>query len=134
MKNQNCLLYYRILKALFPSTSFREAKFLLDVKKQLIEYSLLHPNSSYDDITDFFGKPEDILVDYINSFGSANLYQKIRKKNTLRLVLTILVLIALITWIIIFAFWYKSYYDFSNSMPVYNETNIDKGEFSNETN
>ena len=134
MKNKNCLLYYRILKALFPSTSFREAKFLLDVKKQLIEYSLLHPNSSYDDITDFFVKPEDILVDYINNFGSTNLYQKIRKKNTVRLVLTILVLIALITWIIIFAFWYKSYYDFSNSMPVYNETNINKGEFSNETN
>ena len=122
MKNKNCLLYYRILKALFPSTSFREAKFLLDVKKQLIEYSLLHPNSSYDDITDFFWQT------------GTNLYQKIRKKNTVRLVLTILVLIALITWIIIFAFWYKSYYDFSNSMPVYNETNINKGEFSNETN
>ena len=128
MKNKNCLLYYKILKALFPLTSFKEAKFLLDVKKQLVEFSILHPDCTYDDVIEFFGRPEDILVDYISSLGCTNLYQKIRKRNTIRLIITIAVLAVLTIWIIFFSFWYKSYYDFSNSMPVYNETNITKGE------
>lgn len=130
MKNKNCLLYYKVLKTLFSTTSFKESKFLIDVKKQLIEFSLQHPNCTYDDVIDFFGKPEDVFSNYINSFGSMNLYQKMRKKKTIQITISVIVILVLTIWIIFFSFWLKSYYDFSNSLPTTNETNINKGDLT----
>lgn len=134
MKNKNCLLYYKVLKALFPSSSFRESKFLLDVKKQLIEYSRLHPDCSYEDVTLFFGKPEDILCDYIGDSGSIDLYYQIRKKNILQTLCGGIFAVALVTGIIICSLWYKMYSEFIYNMPLVEEIYINGGDVSDETN
>ena len=130
MKNENCLLYYKVLKTLFPSSSFRESKFLLDVKKQLIEYSRLHPDCSYEDVTLFFGKPEDILCDYIGDSGSIDLYYQIHKKKLLHTLCGGIFAVVLAAGIFYCILWYKMYCEFIYEMPSFEEITIDPGEVS----
>ncbi len=64
-KNES--LYYKKLRFMFPNIGFREGRFLRDLRMQLNEYSITHPNASYEEICSFYGKPEDVLADYISS-------------------------------------------------------------------
>ena len=74
MKNNYCMEYYKILKELFPKLSFSEGKFLKDMKIQLRDYALLHPNATYTDVLDTFGLPEEIVAEFLREQNSAELH------------------------------------------------------------
>lgn len=127
MKNKDCILYYRTLKGLFPFIGIKEIKFLRDVKMQLHDFSILHPNCAYKDISDCFGLPEEIFKDYISSHGTESFSQKSLLHKKLHLILDFFILFAIIVCLFIISFYVKAYKTFEDSQEHISETIIDKG-------
>ena len=80
MKSSNYLLYYKQVRSLFPSIGFKEGKFLRELKYHLRDFCLSYPNSTYEDIVEFFGAPEEIIKGYVETEG----IQTITKRATIR--------------------------------------------------
>ena len=55
--------YYFLLKSIFPKITYEEARFLKEMKADIIEFSLTHPNCTYDTLVEEFGSPQDILLE-----------------------------------------------------------------------
>ena len=58
--------YYFILKSIFPKVTVEEGRFLKEFKTSLIEFTLVHPQCTYDTLIEEFGTPQDILHEYLN--------------------------------------------------------------------
>lgn len=132
--NKHCQLFYKRLRILFPSIGFAEGKFLRDIKMQLRDFSIENPGSDYEDVVAFFGNPEEVYVNYIQSWGRENIYHKFRSRKIIKYILIYIIIFMIIIWIMVFLIWFKSYRSFSNSVPEIKETIIDEGEFKYDEN
>ena len=112
MKNKYCMQYYKVLKGLFPRLSFWNGKFLRDVKTQLRDFSILHPNATYDDVVDAFGLPEEVVEEYLNSQDSSQLHNKVLIHGYIRLIFYG-ILIALALFVIGTYIFFTSYQELS---------------------
>lgn len=126
--NKNCQLFYKRLRTLFPSIGFAEGKFLRDIKMQLRDYSIENPNAEYEDVVKFFGNPEDVYVDYIQTQGREEVYNRFRLKKYGQYVIRILLIFLIVIWIITFYYWHKSYIIFYNGMPQFEQNILNEGE------
>lgn len=132
--NKNCQLFYKRLRILFPSVGFSEGKFLRDIKMQLRDFSMENPGAEYEDVVEFFGNPEDVYVNYIQSRGREEIYQKFKARKVVKYCITSIVIFMVIVWIIIYLSWFKGYRSFTNSVPTIKETVIEEGEINYEEN
>ena len=114
--NKNCQLFYKRLRILFPSVGFSEGKFLRDIKMQLRDFSMENPGAEYEDVVEFFGNPEDVYVNYIQSRGREEIYQKFKARKVVKYCITSIVIFMVIVWIIIYLSWFKGYRSFTNSV------------------
>ena len=128
IKNKNCLVYYNTLKSIFPSVGYKESKFLRDLKNQIIEYSLVKPNCSYEDVEKIFGNAEDVVFEYISSQGSKTIHRKVRKNKLRKRICTSLILLVVIEFFLYILFLCASYKRFNEAMPAIKETVIYEGE------
>ena len=130
MRNKYCMQYYKVLKGLFPRLSFWNGKFLRDVKTQLRDFSILHPNATYDDVVYAFGLPEEFVVEYLNSQDSSQLHNKVLIHGYIRLIFYG-ILIALALFVIgTYIFFFTSYQEFLRLRPTISETTIEQGVIS----
>ena len=127
MRNKYCVQYYKVLKGLFPRLSFWNGKFLRDVKTQLRDFSILHPNATYDDVVYAFGLPEEVVEEYLNSQDSSQLHNKVLVHRYIRMafygILIILALFIVGTYVLFFT----SYQEFLKYNPTISETTIEQG-------
>lgn len=130
MRNKYCVQYYKVLKGLFPRLSFCNGKFLRDVKTQLRDFSILHPNATYDDVVYAFGLPEEVVEEYLNSQDSSQLHNKVLVHRYIRMafygILIILALFIVGTYVLFFT----SYQEFLKYNPTISETTIEQGVIS----
>ena len=130
MKNKYCMQYYKVLKGLFPRLSFWNGKFLRDVKTQLRDFSILHPNATYDDVVDAFGLPEEVVEEYLNSQDSSQLHNKVLVHRYIRMAFyDILITLALFV-AGAYIFFFTSYQEFLRLRPTVSETTIEPGVIS----
>lgn len=132
--NKNCQLFYKRLKILFPSIGFAEGKFLRDIKMQLRDFSIENPGSDYKNVVAFFGNPEEVYVNYIQSKGREEVYQKFRSRKIIRYCIISLIIFMIIVWSIVYLVWFKGYKSFTNSVPIIKETTVEEGEIKYEEN
>lgn len=126
--NKNCQLFYKRLRILFPSIGFAEGKFLKDIKMQLRDFSMENPSAEYEDVVEFFGNPEEVYVNYIQSRGREEVYLKFQKRKQLHTIVKICVLILFLFTIIFFIFWWNSYQLFNQNMLQEEQILIDEGD------
>ncbi len=69
MKKTNYEMFYQRVRCLFPSIGIKEGRFLKELRYHLQDFSFSHPNAGYEEITAFFGTPEEIVKNYIESEG-----------------------------------------------------------------
>lgn len=132
--NKNCQLFYKRLKILFPSIGFAEGKFLRDIKMQLRDFSIENPGSDYKNVVAFFGNPEEVYVNYIQSQGPEKMYSQLQLLKIIRRILYIIPIVLSIILLIFYFYLQESFYFFHDTMPTSSETIIEKGEYSNEKN
>ena len=82
--------YYFILKSIFPKVTVEEGRFLKEFKTSLIEFTLVHPQCTYDTLIEEFGTPQDILHEYLDTHDANKLTHAIKKPNYKKLVLLII--------------------------------------------
>ncbi len=114
-KNES--LYYKKLRCLFPNIGFSEGRFLRDIKLQLNEYSMTHPNASYEEICSFYGEPKDVLMDFISSREGEKLYEEAKRHKQRVIFLHVFLLLVAVMFISMGIYWYKSYQTFNEAVP-----------------
>lgn len=132
--NKNCQLFYKRLRILFPSIGFAEGKFLRDIKMQLRDFSMENSGAKYEDVVEFFGNPEEVYVNYIQSRRREEVYLKLQIRKLIKWVCYVISFILISVFMIICFYLYKGYYSFHDIMPETAETIIEKGEYFYEEN
>ncbi|MEE0965570.1 MAG: DUF6120 family protein [Bacilli bacterium] len=123
--------YISDIKSLMPFNSKKEKEYLKQFKKDILQYKENNDNITYDDLTEQFGYPKDIVYGYLDMQNNDYILDRISIKNTLKKTCMIL--------IILFAFlslWkgyliYKDYNDSISYRATYTET-TEPEEISNE--
>lgn len=123
--------YISDIKSLMPFNSKKEKEYLKQFKKDILQYKENNDNITYDDLTEQFGYPKDIVYGYLDMQNNDYILDRISIKNTLKKTCMIL--------IILFAFlslWkgYLIYIDYNDSISyraTYTET-TEPEEISNE--
>ncbi len=128
IKNKNCYLYYQALKNIFPEVQYKEAKFLRDLKIQIIEYGLLHPNCTYAEVEEFFGSVQSVISDYVELQGVMTVYESVSKKKLKKNIIIGIIICTTFLSIAYIIFLEASYRKYSDSMPVIKETIIHEGD------
>lgn len=77
--------YFKDINKLFPVHSYKEKKYLKDLKEQIDEYD----SNSYQEL---FGTPIDVVIAYYESIDTEYILKKIKLK---RIVITVCILILL---------------------------------------
>lgn len=67
MKLRSYEVFYKRVRCLFPNVGTKEGRFLKELKAHLQDFSLVHPNVTYEEIVNFFGTPEEIMKNYIET-------------------------------------------------------------------
>ena len=96
ISNKAAQEYYFILKSIFPKVTVEEGRFLKEFKTSLIEFTLVHPQCTYDTLEEEFGSPQDILHEYLDMHDSNKISQDIKRMH-LRKIIFRCILIAIIT-------------------------------------
>lgn len=84
MKKTNYEMFYQRVRCLFPSIGIKEGRFLKELRYHLQDFSFSHPNAGYEEITAFFGTPEEIVKNYIESEGIENVVKRFTVRKYLR--------------------------------------------------
>lgn len=127
MKSNNDEIFYQRVQCLFPSIGFKERKFLRELRFNLHDFSISHPNSTYEDIVYCFGLPEEIMINYVESEGIEIIEKRFTKRKYIRLLVYGIFVFLFFTWITFFLFWTKIYNEYTSQVPAYREVTIKEG-------
>ncbi len=114
--------YFKDINKLFPVHSYKEKKYLKDLKEQIDEYD----SNSYQELEELFGTPIDVVIAYYESIDTEYILKKIKLK---RIVTTVCILILLF---VASASCYEIYTinqakkKFNEMWPIHEETTITK--------
>ncbi len=112
--------YFKDINKLFPVHSYKEKKYLKDLKEQIDEYD----SNSYQELEELFGTPIDVVIAYYESIDTEYILKKIKLK---RIVTTVCILILLF---VASASCYEIYTinqakkKFNEMWPIHEETTI----------
>lgn len=124
MRNINVHNYYISLKKLFPQMYYKEGRFLHDFRKSLNEYAISHPNCTYEDLENYFGKTEDIVSEYLTCHNSDYILKCIKKKKYTKHILLALIIFLLVTGVIFSIFCFLAYQKYQSTQITYGNYNI----------
>lgn len=108
-RNKYAVQYYKVLKELFPRISFKDGRFLRDIRLELSDFAREHPNMTYEELVDSFGRPEDIVRDYLADQDFEYILACIKKKSIWKTCVTICLSAAIICSAIYVWFFYLAY-------------------------
>lgn len=91
------------------------------------DFSFSHPNAGYEEITAFFGTPEEIVKNYIESEGIETVVKRFTVRKYLRFFISGIFLLFFFLWVAYFIFWIKSYQAFTAEIPAYGEVTLEEG-------
>ena len=91
------------------------------------DYSFSHPNSTYEDIVDFFGSPEEIMINYVESEGIDKIEKRFTKRKYIRLLTYGVFIFLFFIWVTFFLFWANIYHEYTSQVPAYGEVTIKEG-------
>ena len=61
----NCSRYLRDLRRLMPVYGKSQREYLHAIDQSIEDYCNSHPNPTYEELTDHFGAPQEIIGDYL---------------------------------------------------------------------
>ena len=110
MKNDdNCKYYIKQISHLLPLHTKKERLFLNELKDSVMRFTEETEDCSFDLITERFGKPLDVVHDYLSSLGKIELQQALYKS---RLVKGCILAAMIGILIILFVIWLYEYLDY----------------------
>ena len=96
MNEKELKVYFKKVKKFLPVYSKDEKRYINDLKKSAEEYHEDNENSSYDEFTEHFGEPKDVVSDYISNLDEESLNKKISFRGLILKCVSVILVIALI--------------------------------------
>ena len=100
--DNNCKKYIKQISRILPLHTKKERLFLSELKDSVMRFTEETEDCSFDLITERFGKPLDVVHDYLSSLDKIELQQALSKSRLIKGCILVALLVALI---ILFAIW-----------------------------
>ena len=100
--DNNCKKYIKQISRILPLHTKKERLFLSELKDSVMRFTEETQDCSFDLITERFGKPLDVVHDYLSSLDKIELQQALSKSRLIKGCILVALLVALI---ILFAIW-----------------------------
>ena len=121
---KSCKLYLKNVRALFPLHSRDRKRFLSDLGEAVETYIEQCGDDSYECTAEHFGKPEEVVYDYLSAMDPEDLCKKVSHSNMIR-VGTVIFIIAVAVCVGMILYWgYDSYRQTLDTIVVERETII----------
>lgn len=123
-RNKYVVQYYKVLKELFPQISFKDGRFLKDIRLELCDFAREHPGIVYGDLIEVFGRPEDIVRDYLADQDFEYILACIKKKSIWKTCVAICLGAAILCSGVYIWFYYQLYRGAADSIITHHVTEI----------
>ena len=100
--DNNCKKYIKQISRILPLHTKKERLFLSELKDSVMRFTEETQDCSFDLITERFGKPLDVVHDYLSSMGKVELQKALSKSRLIKGCILAALIVALI---ILFAIW-----------------------------
>ena len=100
--DNNCKKYIKQISHILPLHTKKERLFLSELKDSVMRFTEETEECSFDLITERFGKPLDVVHDYLSSMGKVELQKALSKSRLIKGCILAALIVALI---ILFAIW-----------------------------
>ncbi len=117
--------YEKMIRSMFPVYGPYEKRFYSDFRRNLSEYNLTQKDPDFSDLEKQFGKPSDIIRDYLEHADTGYLIRQLYRTKHIKTA-CVCVLCGIIAGLIIWnASCYHSYQVFMENLPAIEETTIE---------
>ena len=106
--------YLKEIKALLPVYGKYEKRFFRDIKDSISE--LESENITYEFLCKELGRPEDLIVNYYQEIDSTYLRKQLKRTRSIKAVVLIIVLLAVVISLCRLGFLYSLYLDGKNAI------------------
>ena len=117
--------YEKMVRSMFPVYGPYKKRFYSDFRRNLSEFNLIHSDPDFSELEKQFGKPSDIIRDYLEHADTNYLIRQLSRTKHIRYA-CICVICGMIAGLTIWsAFCYRSYKEFQDNLPAIEETTIE---------
>ncbi len=109
ISNEEVNQYFKQIKQLLPIYSKDEKNFIRDLRKSVQDYMDEHPGCTYDDISNRFEEPADVVHNYISSLDQYQLCKQISLKRAIRNAVIVIAAVVIAASIIRTILFYEAY-------------------------
>lgn len=117
--------YLKKVKSLFPYVSKAERKYLDNLRLTLDDFCVAENISDIKELADGFGKPEDIVHEYISSIETDELIRRLNSRKIIRCIIVIALIIAVVTATFFAIHTYREYLLIKNSAIYFEDVTIE---------
>ena len=117
--------YLKKIRAILPVWGSYEKRFYKDIRSNVTEFCMAHPDYTYSDLEHEFTSPEEIVSHYLTSIDPDYLSRKLSFSKYVKATCTVLIsaiLIAFLIWNIVL---YNARQEFINALPANEDTTIE---------
>lgn len=117
--------YLKKIRAILPVWGSYEKRFYKDIRSNVTEFCMAHPDYTYSDLEHELTSPEEIVSHYLTSIDPDYLSRKLSFAKYVKATCTVLIsaiLIAFLSWNL---FLYNARREFEETMPAIEETTIE---------
>lgn len=108
--------YFKQIKLLLPLRRKKEKQFLKELQENVAEFIALNPNCSFADIRSHFGRPQDVVKDYLSTMDSADLCKQVCVRKRIKHAAAVILSLCLIAFLLHAGVVYKIYLDEKNQV------------------
>ncbi len=117
--------YTKKVKALFPYVGNAERKYLNNLRLTVDDFCVAENISDLKDLESGFGKPEDIVHEYVSSIETDELIRRLNSRKIIRRIIVIVLIIAIVAATFFTIHTYKEYLLIKNSTVYFEDVTIE---------
>jgi uncharacterized membrane protein len=107
--------YFNQIKSLLPIFGKEEKKFFAYFREEVDEFLAANPECDFEQLVEYFGKPNEIVSEYIGNADLKYLTNRIRIAKHMKLFIAIVLILAVVATLTAFALDYKLYLEAKNA-------------------
>lgn len=92
--------YLRNIRSAFPIFKKTERRFLAELKQDILDYDSLNPDCTLEDLTENFGTPKEVAMEYFNNMDSEQYLKFMKKSYYLKIVALFAIVMLLLFFIL----------------------------------
>ena len=97
--------YMKEIQRLLPGFHIKRTKLFIDLENEIFSYAQQSDIITYEKLVEQLGQPSELVADYLSSETPETLQRKLRFTRTMRIITCIIIIMAVICFVLYFAWW-----------------------------